>query len=160
MRGYKLRICVLFFCFALAFVQLPAKAQGITDSEKHIAATYDFQKGGTQKFEFSDGNDEVTIVIEEITTSNVRMENNIYKISYTVEDAWTAGFYAYIQNYKFVNVYSPFYEVWTGSVSKEVLERNTDTKATYSFVYKKFLLNYNTGVLANISNSKLIVTKK
>lgn len=160
MRGYKLRICVLFFCFALAFVQLPAKAQGITDSEKHIAATYDFQKGGTQKFQFLNGSNEVTIVIEEITSSTVRMENDIYRITYTVEDTWTAGFYAYIQNYKFVNVYSPFYSVQMGTISEDLLKRNTDTKATYSFMYKRLLLKDDTGIIATISNSKLVVTQK
>jgi len=127
-------------------------------SESTTSAVYDLQKGGTQTFFIQNDNggfDE--IVIEEIK-NNSRIDDSTYKVYYKAF-SWTAGFYINVSNNKITNAYSPFYSVALGSISNEVLRQNSTTKATYSFDYKVTIMTYQTGVIATISNSELVVTK-
>ena len=60
---------------------------------------------------------------------------------------------------KFTSAYSPFCELSWGNISNAKLIRNSDTKVTYSFVYKA-VLSHDTGVISKITDGKLVISKR
>lgn len=122
-------------------------------------AVYDLNVGGTKKIEvYDEDGKKAYVTISEITTNN-RINNGDYQVTYTSPGAWRAGFKVTISNNKIIRVYSPSYEVVTGRISGASLVRNNDTRATYSFVYSTPSLSISTGVKAVVSNNQLIVSK-
>ena len=123
-------------------------------------AVYDLKKGGTQHFILQDEDGKITeVVIEEITT-NARIANGNYKVSYKNPGIWEAGFYVEISANKIASAYSPFHSVATGMILYPNLARNSETKVTYSFLYKQAASNYSTGVIAEMSGTELVVRQK
>lgn len=142
---------------AIVLVLSPMKAFA---AELPTEAVYDMEKGGTQVFTVQNENGEINqITIEEIS-DNARISNGNYKVTYDNTGIWTAGFYVSISSNKITNAYSPFHSVAAGSISLPVLTRNSTTKATYAFIYKLGVINYSTGVIATMSGTDLIVSKK
>lgn len=142
---------------AIVLVLSPMKAFA---AELPTEAVYDMEKGGTQTFIVQDENGEINhITIEEIS-NNARISNGNYKVTYDNTGVWRAGFSVSISSNKITSAYSPFHSVATGSITFPVLTRNSTTKATYSFVYKFGVINYGTGVIATMSGTNLVVSKK
>ena len=132
----------------------------VSASEISKEVVYDLKKGGTQQFILLDEDGKVTeVVIEEIKT-NARIANGNYKVSYKNPGAWEAGFYVEISANKIVSAYSPFHSVATGMILYPSLARNSETKVTYSFLYKQAAMNYSTGVIAQMSGTNLVVSQK
>lgn len=132
----------------------------ITEAEEMSQnAEYDLGKGGAQTFYIENKEGGLEKVIIEEVKSNARIVDNIYKITYDAPN-WTAGFYVKIVGNKITKAYSPFYSVLTGSISSDSLTLNNSLKATYAFKYKYLLITYSTGIIANIVNSNLVVSRK
>lgn len=146
-------ICTLIFC-----IDFRTRANDF--SEIHSPeAVYDLEKGGIQSFKINDKNGKnITITIEEINSIN-RAANGDYKISYSSAGAWKAEFKVSISGNKITKAYSPSHVVITGKISGAALRRNSNTKATYSFLYTISNLTVSTGVKAIISNSQLVVSQ-
>ena len=87
------------------------------------------------------------------------MDNGTYKITHKTA-AWTAGFYVTIANNKITTAYSPFHSTVFGSISSASLYKNSTSTATYSFLYSILIGDFDTGVIASITNSTLNVSKK
>lgn len=133
---------------------------GVSAGELPTEAVYDLEKGGTQHFMLKNEDGEINeVVIEEVTT-NARISNGNYKVSYKNPGAWEAGFYVEISSNKIASAYSPFHSVATGMILYPSLTRNSETKVTYSFLYKQAAMNYSTGVVAQMSGTDLIVGQK
>lgn len=98
------------------------------------------------------------IIVEEIRTS--RVSDGSYKVTYQNTGFWDAGFYVTISSNQITKVYSPFYFTYIGEITAPILTKNSVTKATYAFVYTKSHINFQTGVIATISNKNLVVSKK
>lgn len=142
---------------AIVLVLSPMKAFA---AELPTEAVYDMEKGGTQTFTVQDENGEIhQITIEEIS-NNARISNGNYKVTYNNTGAWSAGFYVSISSNKITNAYSPFHTVVAGSIVLPVLTRNSNTKATYAFIHKLGVVNYSTGVVATMSGTDLVVSRK
>ena len=122
-------------------------------------AVYDMERGGTQTFVLTDENGTEEIVVIEELPGTGRVANGNYKVSYQSIN-WTAGFHVRIESNKIATAYMAFHEVGVGTISNGYLMKNSDTKATYGFLYKVAGLTFNTGVIAKISDSKLVVSKK
>lgn len=121
-------------------------------------AVYDLEVGGTQEFIIQDADGEkATVIVEEIP-GNARVDAGTYKVQYDAL-GWTAGFYVKVSNNKFISVYSSFYSLNWGSISDVKLTKNSDIKATLSFIYKAVAV-FDTGVIAKISNGNLVVSKR
>ena len=132
----------------------------VSASELPKEAVYDLKKGGTQIFILQDEEGKVTeVVIEEVNT-NARIANGNYKVSYKNPGIWEAGFYVEISANKIASAYSPFHSVATGMILYPNLARNSETKVTYSFLYKQAASNYSTGVIAEMSGTDLVVRQK
>lgn len=89
----------------------------------------------------------------------MKIADNNYRVTYEAVN-WTAGFYITVSNNKITRAYSPFYSVARGEIKSAELSLNSNTKATFSFLYKLTIFTYDTGVIASISNSNLNVTKR
>lgn len=87
-----------------------------------------------------------------------RVDAGTYKITYDAT-GWTAGFYVKVSSNKFTSMYSPFYSLNWGSISNAKPAKNSDTKVTFSFQYKAVVV-FDTGVIAQITNENLVVSKK
>lgn len=72
-------------------------------------------------------------MIEEIS-GNTRIDNGTYKITHKTL-TWSAGFYIVITNNRITQVYSPFHEVFSGTIREASLKQNSTTTATYSFIH-------------------------
>lgn len=132
----------------------------VSAAELPKQAVYDLEEGGTQTFLVKNEKDEeIQIVVEEII-DNSRISDNKYRIVLTSPGAWTAGFYVIIVNNQIEGVYSPFYSTFSGSIINGYFMKNSNMKATYSFVYKATLfLEYETGVQVTMSGTELKVSK-
>lgn len=150
----KLFIFTLMLCFAFSS---PVSALA---APVQTQAVYDLAKGGTQTFLLKDENGNVGQVIIEEIQNNSKVADNTYKVTYEFPAVWTAGFYVKISNNKIIDAHSPFHDVAMGSISGTNLTRNSTSKATYSFIHKLLLINYDTGVIVTISDSQLIVKKR
>lgn len=129
-------------------------------SDFQTQAIYSLEKGGNQSFLINDEyGATIQVDIIKLDSSKNRIANDIYEIKLTFPGAWTAGFYTEISNNKFIKVYSPFHAVLSGSIKNATLSKHSNVKASYSFIHKKGVLNYNTGVLAIISGSELVISK-
>lgn len=149
-----------FTIFSMAIMMLATNSISVLAEKVSPQAIYDLKKGGTQIFEFQDENGEmVEVVIEELET-DARIANGNYKVTYKKTAAWEAGFYVEISSNKILRAYSPFYTVIAGSITSTSLVRNSTTKATYSFLHKVAIVNYNTGVVATMVGTDLIVNEK
>lgn len=155
MKALKKRIFSVGLVVALVLTNVFV----VSASEPQTEAVYDLKKGGTQTFvvEGKDGETQ-QVVIEEVT-SNARVADDTYKVKIETS-GWTAGFYIKVSNNKITSAYSPFHTALRGSIESPSLDRNSNVKVTYSFIYKWTLLKYNTGVVASITNSNLVVTQK
>lgn len=132
----------------------------VSAAELPKEAVYDLGKGGIQYFVLQDEDGEITeIVIEEVIT-NARIANGNYKVSYKNTGVWEAGFYVEISGNEIASAYSPFHSVATGMILYPTLTRNSETKVTYSFLYKQVAMNYSTGVIAQMSGTDLVVGQK
>lgn len=132
----------------------------ISAAELPKEAVYDLKKGGTQQFILQDEEGKITeVVIEEIKT-NARIANGNYKVSYKNPGIWEAGFFVEISANKITSAYSPFHSVATGMILYPNLARNSETKVTYSFLYKQAASNYSTGVIAEMFGTDLVVRQK
>jgi hypothetical protein len=154
----------IMFMMSLSFVILVGSYSSIVRAEENIEPegeeiSYDLQKGGTQIFSVANENSEDSYIIVEELANAERIASGSYQISFTSAGAWKAGFKVKISNNKITSAYSPSYAVITGSIRNATLVRNSDTKATYSFLYKILNLNYSTGVKARISDGKLKVSQ-
>lgn len=152
----KRKWMVILLVCCLAFVSnAPVKAATTMPEE----ALYDLSLGGTQSFVLQDEfGKEAIVVVEELPTYE-RVAGGTYKVSYEAA-AWTAGFTVVISNNMFTSAHSPYHKVLSGSISEAKLTKNSSVKATYAFRHKWALITWNTGVLAQISNGKLVVSKK
>lgn len=145
--------------FAMIMV-LILNIMSLSAGELPKEAVYDLEKGGTQHFILQDEEGKITeVVIEEIKT-NARIANGNYKVSYKNPGIWEAGFYVEISANKIASAYSPFHSVATGMILYPNLARNSETKVTYSFLYKQAASNYSTGVIAEMSGTDLVVSQK
>jgi len=90
---------------------------------------------------------------------NGRIAAGTYRVTHKTS-AWAAGFTVKISNNLITSAYSPFYSVESGRILNTALTQNSSVKATYSFQYKRLLLTWNTGVIAQISEGDLVVLKK
>ena len=122
-------------------------------------AVYDLEQGGTQTFNIlnEDGENDI-IIVEEIPNVG-RVAAGTYKVSYK-SSSWNAGFYVKISSNQITSAYSPFHTVINGEITQSKLVKNSNTKATYSFLHRLTIFSFNTGVVAQISDSKLMVSKK
>lgn len=153
----KLRKHIL--SFVLLFILTVTSTLPVSATEFSSEASYDLQKGGIQSFYVKNENGEIDeIVIEEIP-DKTRMDAGTYKVTYNTL-GWTAGFYVIIVNDKIEAAHSPFYSTSSGNIHDAFLVRNSALKVTYSFIYKTDLLIYDTGIIASISASSLIVNQK
>lgn len=153
------KLCKHILSFVLLFILTVTSTLPVSATEFSSEASYDLQKGGTQSFYVENENGEINeIVIEEIP-DKTRMDAGTYKVTYNTL-GWTTGFYVIIVNDKMEAAHSPFYTVTNGSISNTSLLRNSPTKVTYAFLYRSELLTFDTGVIATISNSKLVISKK
>ena len=142
---------------ALVLVLSPMKAFA---AELPAEAVYDLEKGGTQTFTIQDEEGEIHHVTIEEVAGNARISNGNYKVTYDNTLFWTAGFYVSVSSNKLTKAYSPFHSVLSGSIQFPVLNLNSNTKATYAFIYKLGAINYSTGVIATMSGTDLIISKK
>ncbi len=156
MKALKKRIFSIGLVVALVLTNVFV----VSASEPQTEAVYDLKKGGTQTFMLEGKDGEVQQVVIEEVSSNARVADDTYKISFTVEGAWTAGFYVKVSSNKITSAYSPFHTALRGSITSPQLVRNSNVKVTYSFIYKWTILKYDTGVIASISNSSLKVSQK
>lgn len=147
------------FTFLLILTLTVSSTLSVFASDSQTYAAYDLSKGGTQTFniEYEDGNS-VIITIEEIST-NARIDDGSYKITYDNTGFWKAGFYVKISNNQIVSAYSPFYSVVAGAISGEKLTVVSFARANYRFLYRSGLIYYSTGVDAKISGTTLNVSK-
>lgn len=148
---------IMFLLVAILTVLLtePAQVNAATDNTTVI---YDLNSGVSQTFVVQNnfGEDEY-FTIERIEPKG-RITNNSYKITAQTNN-WTAGFYVDIQSNKIINVYSPFCNLASGSISGQKLIHVSQTEARYCFLYKRLLLTDSTGVKAVIEGTDLIVSK-
>ena len=129
-------------------------------AELPTEAVYDLEKGGTQTFLIRDENGEIGEVTIEEVTGNARIADGTYKVTYEQPASWRAGFHLSITNNKFNSAFTPFYSVAVGSVLDDYLTKDSWTKATYSILLRQFSIIYNTGVVATMSGTELVVTRK
>ena len=150
-RLIALTIIITFFITSLFPYETEAKTPLVE---------YNLEQGGTQVFYYkdSDGN-QLKITIEEINNL-ARIDDGLYKITCENPGLWTAGFTAVIHNNTIGSVYSPFYSTVTGTISSGSLYKDSNTKATYSFLYKLGIMTYSTGVIAEIKGTSLTAYKK
>ena len=79
------------------------------------SASYYLEKGGTQTFYIlNEDGDYDEIIVEEVS-GNARMDNGTYKITHKTL-TWSAGFYVVISNNRITQAYSPFHEVFSGTI--------------------------------------------
>ena len=97
-------------------------------------------------------------IIEEIS-GNTRVDNGTYKITHNTL-TWSAGFHILTSNDKIMRAYSPFHEVFSGTILEASLKQNNTTTATYSFVHTISFVKNNTGVIVSITDSTINVSKK
>lgn len=121
-------------------------------------ASYDLRKGGTQKFFVENEDGEIEEITIEEVENNTRMDAGTYKVTHKVS-GWTAGFYVIIVDDQIQAAHSPFYSTTVGEITNCSLIRNSTSKVTYAFTYKTKYADYNTGVIAKISNNELQVNK-
>lgn len=146
---------VLVLFFLILFVS----SQNVLANTIPVEAVYDLEKGGVQEFFVQNRNGEICeVTIEEIRAN--RISNGSYKVTYRNPGSWDAGFYVTISNNQITKAYSPFNYAYVGKIKLPVLTKNTNLKATYSFVFEYNLINYQTGVVAKILDSELIVSQK
>lgn len=136
-----------------------ASTISVSAAELSSLAVYDLQKGGIQSFTIKSETSEFQKVTIEKISCNARMNAGTYRV--LCENInWTAGFYLVISNNQIGAVYNPFYSTVAGSISSTSLAKNNPTMATYSFLYKLSIMTYDTGVVAKIVNSNLVVNQK
>lgn len=128
-------------------------------SSPKTSASYDLKQGGTQTFYIPNEDGSYDEIIIENISGNTRVDNGTYKITHKTA-AWTAGFYVTISSNKITTAYSPYHSTVFGTISSAALYKNDNTTATYSFLYSTFIADFNTGVIASITNSTLNVSKK
>ncbi len=131
----------------------------VSAAEPQKEAVYDLKKGGTQTFVIENADGDIQRVTIEEITDNARVADDTYKVSYETSH-WKAGFYVSVSNNQITRAYSPFYSILQGEIQDASLVRNSSVKVTYAFVFKLTIFRYNTGVIATISDSDLIVSKK
>lgn len=128
--------------------------------ELQTEAIYDLERGGTQSFWVQDENGEIgKIVIREVRGTS-RVKDGSYEVSYDHTGYWEAGFCVKIGDNKITSAYSPFHSVYSGKITQATLTKNSTSKASYLFIYQQAILSYNAGVIATISDSKLVVKKR
>ena len=152
----KQKLTLILFLLLTFLFTTPGTAYASSTNSK---AVYDLQKGGKQIFLILNEDGSYDEILIEQIDGNTRVSNGTYKVSYQAS-SWTAGFYIAISNNRITDAYSAFHTSTIGSISNAVLTKNSSTMATYSFIHKVAVLNFNTGVIATISNSNLEVTKK
>lgn len=131
----------------------------VSAAEPQTEALYDLEKGGTQTFVIEGSDGEVQrVTIKEIAT-NARVASGTYEVAFETSN-WEAGFYVTISSNKITSAYSPFHTALRGSIKDATLVRNSNVKATYSFIFQLTILKFNTGVIAEISDSNLVVSQK
>lgn len=128
-------------------------------SPQKTSASYDLEQGGTQTFYIPNGDGSYDEIVIEELSGDTKVDNGTYKITHKAL-AWSAGFYILTSNDKIMRDYSPFHEVFSGTISESYLKQNNTTTATYSFIHTIALIKHNTGVIVSISNSTLNVSKK
>ena len=151
----KKRIALLFMCMVL----IGGSVMTVDARTGNGEVAYSMEKGGTQIFYVENPAGTIDKVIIEEIVENKRVADNSYKISYETVN-WRAGFYIKVQNNKITSAYSPFDSVLMGSIQNASLVHNSSTKATYAFLYKMTVWSEDTGVIANISNGEIKVTKR
>lgn len=122
-------------------------------------AVYDLEKGGSQTFVVYNENGEREYIVVEEISSNSKMANGDYQVSYTSTGSWKAGFKVTISNNKITKAFSPSCVAIVGRISGSSLVRNSDIRATYSFLHTVGTAPLSTGVKAVISNNQLVVSK-
>ena len=147
------------FLFLLIFILSMSSTLSALASDSQTYAAYDLSKGGTQTFYSEDENENpIMITIEEIS-SNARISDGSYKITYDNTGLWKAGFYVNISNNHIVTAHSPFHTVVSGSISEAKLTIVSFARANYRFVHRVGTTYYNTGVDAKMSGTTLNVSK-
>ena len=149
-KGILSRILVLVTVITNSFY--------VCASEIETEAAYDLEKGGIQTFFIQNEDGEIDVITIEKVVSKARMDAGTYKVVCEAS-SWTAGFYLIIADNQIQAVYSPFHSTLTGKIINSSLIQNSNVKATYAFVHQVTLVNFNTGVIATISNSQLKVSK-
>lgn len=149
----KILVMLLMGCVLLTQTNLIVSA-----NEKEITeAVYDITLGGTQEFVIQDENGEEAKVIVEEIAGKARVDAGTYKVQFEAP-GWTAGFYVVISNDKITSAYSAYHSANWGKISNAKLTKNSTVKATYSFTFK-VVLTFETGVLCQIKNGSMSVTK-
>lgn len=145
--------------FALFVMVLVGNILSVSANINDKEAVYSMRKGGEQIFYIEDSEGSVDKVIIEEIVGDKRASDNNYKITYETLN-WRAGFYIEVQNNKITRAYSPFKSVLMGTIKSASLVHNSNTKATYAFLYKMTVWSEDTGVIASISNGEIKVSKR
>ena len=144
---------ILLIVLTLSLNYMPVQAN------ESVEVSYDLNEGGKKVFCIENSKGEVDKITIEQLNSNMKIANSNYRVTYEAVN-WTAGFYITVLNNEITNAYSPFYSIARGEIRNSKLNINSNTKATFSFQHKVTIFTYNTGVIANINNNNLYVTKK
>lgn len=155
------RIKRKFLAVTLVVMMFMMNTFMVSAAEPKTEALYDLEKGGTQTFVIGNSDGEIQrVTIKEIAT-NARVASGTYEVAFETSN-WEAGFYVTISrsSNKITSAYSPFHTALRGSIKDATLVRNSNIKATYSFIFQLTILKFNTGVIAEISDSNLVVSQK
>lgn len=121
-------------------------------------AEYNLVEGGTQEFVITDNSGEhIEVTIIELP-ANSRIDNGSYKVEFSKPLIWKAGFYVAISSNKITSAYSPYHNVYIGSILSPSLVRDSSIQASYHFTYKQGISYINTGIRAKISGTTLDVS--
>lgn len=153
------RIKRKFLAVTLVVMMFMMNTFMVSAAEPQKEAVYDLEKGGTQTFVIENADGDIQRVTIEEITGNARVASGTYEVSFETSN-WEAGFYVTISSNKITSAYSPFHTALRGSIKDATLVRNSNVKATYSFIFQLTILKFNTGVIAEISDSNLVVSQK
>lgn len=120
---------------------------------------YDLEEGGTQVFHLTEEDGSSSEIVIEPVPSVFRISNGTYKISKTVKNRWTASFYVSISSNKITKAYNKSCNALVGKISASSLVRNSSTKATLTFTYKRLHSTNSISIIATIKNGKLNIIR-
>lgn len=143
----------------LILVMVIVNSFSVCASETNTEAIYDLQKGGTQTFLIESKDGEIDEIVIEKMGNMARMDAGTYRVTYKAS-SWNAGFCVVIVDNQIQAAHSPFHSTTTGEIVGNSLAKNSNLKATYGFIYQTTLWKVNTGVIAEISDGALVVSRK
>lgn len=139
------KIFTILLSYTILVLSMTISVSAATPQESQNSATYDRTVGGTQVFHLKDQYGEESIVTVTELPSGSRVANGKYKVEYTKNLYWNAGFTISVSSNRIMSAYGEYATPYLGSITNATLIVDHSKQATYQFNFN-LLSTQQTGV--------------